>query len=221
MHTGIYVMGRKIKRGQPAPKTKAQFAKAFGRQLYRALQERAIELRELDRQNLVDQSLTGPIQTFWNDVIEVHDKTARLDIHITTSLMTKVRQLKKELEDFNAHIDQNLECTKAEHLLLGMSLAELCEDVRHFTRQIEETHLAIAADDSDKKQPNRPTDWEKKEFFIQMVDDYMDQYSGRFPPHNILIKRMSLKGYKLPERTYRDWKKQYRNGTFEYFVQER
>lgn len=221
MYTGIYVRGLLIKRGQPAPKTKAQFAKAFGRQLYRALQERAIELRELDRQNLVDQSLTGLIQNFWNYVLEVHDKAAKLDIRITKSLMTKVCQLKKVLEDFDAHIDQNLECTNAGHLLLGMTLAELCEDVRHFTRQIKETHLAIAADDSNKKPPNRPTDWEKKEFFIQMVDDYMDQHSGRFPPHNILARRMLLKGYELPERTYRHWKKQWRNGTFEHFVQER
>ena len=90
MHTGIYVMGRKIKRGQSAPITKAQFAKAFGRQLYIALQERAVELRELYQQNLVDQNLTGPIQTFWNDVIEVHDKTAKLSNHITMSLMNRV-----------------------------------------------------------------------------------------------------------------------------------
>ncbi len=221
MHTVIYVMGRKIKRGQPAPKTKAQFAKAFGRQLYRALQERAIELRELDRQNLVDKSLTGPIQNFWNDVLEVHDKTARLGIRITKSLMSKVYQLKKVLEDFDAHIDLNLKCTKAEHLLLGMSLAELCEDVRHFTRQLEETHFAIAADDSNKKLPNRPTDWEKKELFFREVNEYMDQYSGRFPSHNILVRRMSLKGYELPERTYSQWKKQYRNGKFEHLVQGR
>jgi hypothetical protein len=221
MYTGIYVRGLLIKRGQPAPKTKAQFAKAFGRQLYKALQVRAIELRELDQQNLVDPSLTGPIQNFWNDVLEVHDKTARLDIHITTSLMAKVCQLKKVLEDFDAYVDKNLDCTRAEHLLLGVTLADLCEDVHHFTRQIVITHFSISVDDTNKKLPFRPTDWEKKESFIQEVYAYQGQREGKFPPHNILAKRMALKGYKLPERTYRDWKKQFLSGKFKHFVQDR
>lgn len=221
MNPGIYAMGRRVTRKKSDPKTKAQFAKAFGRQLYKALQERAIELRELGRKNLVDQSLASSIQNFWNDILEVYDKNARLDIHITTSLMTKVRRLKKILENFDTYIEQNFECTESEHLLLGMSLAELCEDVRHFTRQIEITHLVIAADESNKKLPYRPTDWEKKEIFIRVVDEYMAQHRGKFPPHNILAKRMALKGYVIPDRTYRDWKKQYRTGTVEHYVQDR
>jgi hypothetical protein len=162
MHTGIYVMGRKIKRGQPAPKTKAQFAKALGWQLYKALQERAIELRELDQKNIVDPSLTGPIQAFWNEILEVHDKTEKLGIYISTSLMNRVNRLQKISEDFDAYVDKNLDCARAEHLLLGMTLAELCEDVHHFTRQIVITHFSISIDDTNKNLPFRPTDWKKK-----------------------------------------------------------
>ena len=221
MYTRIYINGREINKNQPAPTTKAQFAKAFGWQLYKALQERAIELRELDQKKIVDPSLTGPIQDFWNEILEVHDKTEKLGIHITTSLMNRVNRLKKISEDFDTYVDKNLNCTRAEHLLLGMTLAELCEDVHHFTRQIVITHFSISIDDTNKKLPFRPTDWEKKESFIQEICEYQGQRGGKFPPHNILAKRMALKGYKLPERTYRDWKKQLLSGKFKYFVQDR
>lgn len=221
MYTGIYVRGLLIKRGQPAPKTKAQFAKAFGWQLYKALQERAIELRELDQKNIVDPNLTGPIQAFWNEILEVHDETEKLGIYISTSLMNRVNRLKKISEDFDAYVDKNLYCSRAEHLLLGMTLAELCEDVHHFTRQIVITHFSISIDDTNKKLPFRPTDREKKESFIQEVYEYQGQRGGKFPPHNILAKRMALKGYKLPERTYRYWKKQLLSGKFKHFVQDR
>jgi hypothetical protein len=221
MHTGIYVMGRKIKRGQPAPKTKAQFAKALGWQLYKALQERAIELRELDQKNIVDPSLTGPIQAFWNEILEVHDKTEKLGIYISTSLMNRVNRLQKISEDFDAYVDKNLDCARAEHLLLGMTLAELCEDVHHFTRQIVITHFSISIDDTNKNLPFRPTDWKKKDSFIQEIHHYQGQRGGKFPPHNILAKRMALKGYKLAERTYRDWKRQFLSGKFKDFVQDR
>ncbi len=211
-----------LKRKKSTPPTKAQYAKAFGRQLYDALQKRVTELRQLDQQNFVDQNLTGPIQTFWNEALKVHDTTARLGSRITNSLMIEIEQLHKSVDEFDVYTDQHFECHTAGQLLLGMSLADLCEDVRHFVQQIALTSTSLAADKPLRKLPNRPTDWEKKELFLQEISAHQLIHGpNTYPRHNILERRMASKGYKLPERTYRDWRMQHRAGKFAKLVQDR
>lgn len=217
-----YRDGKEVPKKRPPSPTKAQYAKAYARQLYDALQIRVTELRQLDQEGLVHKNLTKTIQTFLNDVLEVHDATAQLGSRITTSLMIEVNRLHTAVNDFDAYIDKHLECHTAKQLLLGMSLADLCEDVRHFVLQITITHTSITADRPHKMLPNRPTDWGKREIFLQEVSAYRAIHGANtYPPHNILAKRMANSGYSLPERTFRDWRKQHQDGKFNNLVQDR
>ena len=218
--TRVHRMGKETAPKQLPSPTKAQYAKYFGWQLYEALQARATELRQLDRQELVDQKLTEPIQHFWNDVLTVCQVTKKIRGSIPKSLIEEIRKLHKTLKVFDAYIDENLQYQSAQDLLLGLSLADLVEDVHHFIRQMEITYTSIAADKPDKKLPNRPTDWAKKKIFNQEVLAHQ-KIHGKYPPYKILEKAMSRAGFELKERTYGDWRAQHRKGELFQFVQKR
>ena len=209
--TRVHRMGKETAPKQPPSPTKADYARYFGWQLYEALQVRATELRELDRQGLVAQKLTEPIQQFWNDVLAVHQTTTKIRGQIPKSLMNEIRHLHKTLGAFDAYLDANLQYHSAKDLLLGLSLAELLEDIRHFIRQMQMTYSSIAADGPNKRLPNRPTDWAKKKLFIQEVLAHQTIH-GKFPPYKILEKAMARVGFELKQRTDGEWRAQHRRG---------
>ena len=220
--TRVHRMGKETAPKQPPSPTKAHYARYFGWQLYEALQVRATELRELDRQGLVARKLTEPIQQFWNDVLAVHQTTTKIRGYIPTLLMGDLGKLHETLVVFDAYLDANLHYHSDTDLLLGLSLAELLEDTLHFIRQMQMTSTAIAADGSKKRLPNRPTQWKKKQLVLQEILEHQKNYGiDTYPRHNILARRMAKNGYTLSERTYRDWKKQHRLGEFEKLIQDR
>lgn len=218
--TRVHRMGKETAPKQPPSPTKAHYARYFGRQLYKALQIRETELRELHRQGLVAQTLTEPIQQFWNDTLTIHQATTKIRGHIPKSLMDEIRRLHKTLGAFDAYLDANLQYHCAKDLLLSLSLAELLEDVRHFIRQMQMTYSSIAADGSNKRLPNRPTDWAKKKLFIQEVLSHQTTH-GKFPPYKILEKTMARVGFELKQRTYGEWRAQHRRGELYQIIQNR
>lgn len=219
MGTQTYKDGKAVEPKKQAGSTNAQIVKDFARQLHEALQERRIELQELDSQNAVVQALADPIQLFWNDIHTVMDATFKIKDHITKSLMRAIRQLKVDLDSFEEWLDSSLLLNSPRDLLLGMCLSELCDDVRHFTYQVELTHDSVA---SLNEIPNRPTDWKKKKLFEELVLAHQRQHGlNKYPRFKEMAKIMGRSGFDLKERTYGDWKAQHRNGTFGHFIQTR
>lgn len=219
MRTQTYKDGKAIAPKQQGGATKAQIAKWFAGQLHDALIQRETELRYLDLQDAVDQTFTGPIQRFWNEIHTVMDATFEIKDRITKSLMCSIFKLKADLDAFENVVEKSLQLNSPYDLLLGMSLSELCDDVRHFTYQVELTHISVA---SINKIPNRPTDQGKKFLFEQEVAAYQSQHGpDKFPPFKVMAKIMERSGFDLKERTYGDWKTQHREGTFGHRIQTR
>lgn len=221
MRTQTYKDGKAVDPKKQVGLTNAQIVKSFARQLHVALQERRIELRELDSQDSIEQALTKQIQRFWNEIHTVIDATFKINDRITKSLMRAIGKLNADLASFEDAIDNSLGLNSPDDLLLGMSLAELCGDVRHFTHQVELTHTSVASV-SLNEMPNRPTDWNKKSLFEQLVSEYQRQHGPKkYPPYKVMAKIMEHSGFDLKERTYGDWKTQHRKGTFHHLIQAR
>ena len=91
--------------------------------------------------------------------------------------------------------------------------------VKHFIYQFD---LLINSYAPGQRIPANPTDWERKKLFIREVEAHQ-KINGirKFPRHKILERTMAKYGFSFPERTYGDWRRQWKNGTFTDLIQER
>lgn len=91
--------------------------------------------------------------------------------------------------------------------------------VEHFLNQFK---LLINSYTPGQKIPSNPTDWERKNLFEREVEAHQKIYGkDKFPRHKVLEPIMVKYGFSFPERTYGDWRRQWKNGTFKNFVQDR
>ena len=101
------------------------------------------------------------------------------------------------------------------HVIISFSF----DGVIHFLRQY---NLVVNSFTPGEKIPNKPTDWERKKLCFEIIEQYQN-INGKtsFPSHKETERIMKSNGYTLPRRTYGDWIKQWKEETFQQFVQNR
>ncbi len=104
---------------------------------------------------------------------------------------------------------------KTVHVILTFSF----DAVIHFLWQY---NLVINSFTPGEKMPNKPTDWDRKRLCFEIIERHQN-INGQtsFPSHKETERIMKSNGYILPRRTYGDWKTQWKEETFEHFVQNR
>ena len=91
--------------------------------------------------------------------------------------------------------------------------------VKHFIHQFD---ILMNSYSPGQRVPCNPTDWERKQFFIDEVIAHQAAHGvARFPRHKIIQSVMESHGFNLPERTYGDWRRQWKAGTILNVVQQR
>jgi len=206
----------------PKSYTKVDFSKGFGFQLYKALELRSIELKILHERGVIPDYMLDPIQKFVDHIFEAINSTEKLNDRLTKAFMREIDVLDRSLINFDLYIDEYLQFHSPDDLLLASYLSELFDDVRHFVQQIKITHTSIPASMPVTNMPNRPTDWDKKNYFVQLVMQHQRIHgNGKYPRYKLIEPKMINAGFSLSERTYSDWKKQHRSNTFNWLIQDR
>ena len=228
-HTdGTLPVRRLISQGKPLTcKVKVNDAEikrlssAFVHQLNRALEARASELTDLHIENAIPVKLAVLIQTFFHLVIKLNDETTTHIGRSPPKTLSNALGLLPALQEFEINAGL-LVPLASDGLLLRTVLNELLDDVRHFVRSIQLTHLSVKIAQGRPVLRNRPSNIKAMTAYAEIVSAHQDQHgTDKFPKPSELQKQMQALGHTVPERTLRDWKRQMKNKTFGNYVQNR
>jgi len=103
---------------------------------------------------------------------------------------------------------------------LQQTLAQLFEAIEHYIKQCRMTEESYKPG---CRLPVAPTNWAVKDLVKMLIDEYKPIGKKKFPPYKALCKRLEQIDPKLTvsERTYRLYKRQIADGTFEHRIQRK
>jgi hypothetical protein len=106
----------------------------------------------------------------------------------------------------------------------------LADDVQNFIKNFNATYSSISVEFGEHGEilpptwehiPNRSSDQNRKKKFKEFIDKWKakDGLVNKYPRHKVVQIFMNSEGFEFPERTYRLYKQQIKNGTLENFIQ--
>ena len=109
-------------------------------------------------------------------------------------------------------------------------LGWLAGDVQHFIKNFNATYSSIAVEFTEHGEilppawehiPNRSSDQNRKKKFEEFIEicKESDGSLKKYPRHKAVQIFMNRAGFEFPDRTYRLYKQQIQNGTFDNFIQ--
>ena len=210
-----YRGGKLIHQRPPKSPTKAQFADFFARKLDEYIIARARQLEKLWYRNKLPKALAPKIEALYQEVARVSDGLKNPHGRLLEQSMATVETLSEIADIF---YQKNLIVGKANKSVTPV-LTDLYEDIQHFVLQIRMTYGSFACG---SKIPNRPTNHQLKDSVFEKIDAYQ-KINGirKFPPYKRLAREVANEGFDLRDRTYRDYKAQYRQNTHRNLIQQR
>jgi hypothetical protein len=207
--------GKQVPNRPPKSPTNAQFAGFFARKIDEYITARARRLEKLWYQNRLPKTLATEIENLYQDVTRVSDGLKNPDGRLLEQSMATVEALSRITDSFYQRHLQTGSTNKA----VTPVLTDLCEDIQHFVLQIRLTYNSFACG---SKIPNRPTNHQLKESVFEKIVSYQKIHGVRkFPPYKRIAREVANEGFDLRDRTYRDYKTQYRKNTHNDLIQQR
>jgi hypothetical protein len=219
--SGIYKSG-KLQPANPQPPVegRADFYRAFIRQLDMAVCKRAREEERLFRLGAVSPALQSLLLDFHRSIVGTIESTIHHDEIGAPKTLSDARNLKLKTDQFDRQVHVLIPTRQKQRQALLKCVEELIEDVRHYVRQIKITSTMVTVQDETVPMSNRPTRLDAKKLFKKLVLKHQKAYgSSTFPKTKILLAALAECKHSVCERTIRNWKEQMKNGTFDNFVQ--
>ncbi|QWD65337.1 hypothetical protein [Polynucleobacter sp. MWH-Aus1W21] len=166
----------------------------------------------------IDQELGNLIGEYCEILLNFIDDYPWENPSIDTSMKEMVEKLRIDSEDAKAGF-LKYKASNQVPWRAGTIIGFSFDGVLHFLRQYK---LLINSFNSGEKPPNNPTDWDRKNLCIELIEEHK-KLNGQatFPRHKVIERIMEINGYSLPRRTYGDWVRQYKEGTIRHLIQER
>uniref|UniRef100_UPI004048E994 hypothetical protein n=1 Tax=Limnohabitans sp. TaxID=1907725 RepID=UPI004048E994 len=216
--TGKYKSGIKVITKLPNI-TKVQIATAFAAQINNSLEEHAKSLQVLAIQSEIPEELYGPIQDFFEIVIQSSDQYDLSLKQLKTDQLKKMQALKSAAEIFGNLIFRKMEKTITKGGKLSPVICQLIADVNHFIQQLEMTHHSYTPGMSTN---TRPVNWSLREaVYSHILEHQLKLGVGKYPNLNAAQLRARNLGHHLSDRTYREIKALHKEGTLFHYTQPR
>lgn len=228
----------KVKAGKifkPKPSKKIQTPKStFVRrlicQLNSAIHRDARLLVIFRRRSQLTPRLELLIEDFYREIVSVIKSLPPTGNRIPKAFKTQIQQLEKVNEQFFNNFQSELFGNGTQRKRVEFVLGWLAGDVQHFTKNFSATYSSIAVEFTEHGEilppawehiPNRSSDQKRKKKFEEFIEDCKESDGSlkKYPRHKAIQIFMNRAGFEFPDRTYRLYKQQIQNGTFDNFIQ--
>jgi hypothetical protein len=229
----IKVRGGKIV--NPKPRKVVQTPKStFVRQLIFqfncAIERDARLLVKFRKRGQLTSRLESLIEDVYREIISVIRAFPPTGNRIPKAFNNQIQQLEKVNEHFINNVQSELFCIGTQRNRVGFVLSWLAGDIHHFTKNFNATYSSIAVEFSEHGEilppswrhiPNRSSDQDRKKKFEEVIENWRvtEGSPNKYPRHKVVQLYMNRAGFKFPDRTYRLYKLQIREGTFDNFIQ--
>ena len=174
--------------------------------------------------------LESLIEDTYREIVSVIRAFPPTGNRIPKAFNNQIQQLEKVNEHFINNFQSELFCIGTQRKRLGFVLSWLAWDIRHFTKNFNATYSSIAVEYNEdgeimwpswKHIPNRSTDQKRKKKFEEFIESCKESDGSlkKYPRHKAVQLFMNRAEFEFPDRTYRLYKQQIKNGTFDNFIQ--
>jgi hypothetical protein len=189
-------------------------------QLNAALYERARTVEWLHEEQGIPLSLQALVCEFHKDVIQAVQKTVGRSRAGAPTTLADARKLISKVRDFELKLDLELTHEHIRAFELALCMRDLCDDVRHYTRQIELTAGIVFLRAKKPLISNRPTNWAAKNELAALVSNFKNARGEDVWPTGAAMRAaLKRRGHVCSERTVRSWIQQLKSGSAGFFVQ--
>jgi hypothetical protein len=174
--------------------------------------------------------LESLIEGVYREIVSVIMAFPPTGNRIPKAFNNQIQQLGKVNEHFINNFQGELFCIGTQRNRVGFVLSWLAGDIHHFTKNFNATYSSIAVEFSEHGEilppswrhiPNRSSDQDRKKKFEEVIENWRvtEGSPNKYPRHKVVQLYMNRAGFKFPDRTYRLYKLQIREGTFDNFIQ--
>ena len=151
------------------------------------------------------------ITAFFQAVAQAVDSTLQHNEPCPPSTLKQARTLKPLIDKFKRQTATAVDGSESDRQEVSALVNELCDDVAWYCDQIEMTYAIVDVIDGMIYEPNRAIDANQLQLFLSALGSYRQSRTGEVYPSYAFLR---YHGFKLSERTYRNWKKKHREGHY-------
>jgi len=198
--------------------------------LEQAIGNDARVLEKMKTRGILTTRLESLIEDLFREVVTLGESFPNSGYRIPKMFYSKVQNLSTAINFFESECQKELYREIKFRVRILRILKCLIDDIKHFVIQFNMNYSSVEVElgtngqilpPSQEHIPYRKTDLKRKEFFYALLVTYKNPIGEiiKFPRHKTIEYLMEQAGYKFPDRTYRLYKTQIKNGTFDYLVQ--
>ena len=151
-----------------------------------------------------------------NEVINLMGAYPLDEANINTSMKEMVRVFELKMQGIKEKF-----LTLSEYSTMPLRLKQLIaysfDGVTHFIWQFK---ILINSYAVDENFPHAPTNWDRKELFIQLVTEFqLKNKNKKFPVFKNVAREMELRRFSFSRRTYTTWISQWKRGEIKNLIQ--
>jgi hypothetical protein len=218
------------KKSQTTDKSKATIARNLLVKLDQVIANDARVLLKMKMRGIFTTRLESLIENLFKEAVVIRESFPISGNRIPKLFNSKVQNLSTTINFFESQCQLELNGHIKFKVRIWRTLKCLIDDMRHFVMQFKMNYYSVEVElgtngqilpPSQEHIPYRKTDLNRKNYFYALLASYKNP-SGKiikFPRHKTIEYLMEQAGYKFPDRTYRLYKTQIKNGTFDHFVQ--
>ena len=170
------------------------------------------------------------IEDYYREVVSVIKSFPLTGNRISKVFNSQIHKLEKVNEQFVSNFQRELLGMGAHRKRVEFVLSWLTEDIKYFVNEFNATYSSIPVEFSEHGEimppswihiPNRSSDQKRKKKFKEFIESCKESDGSlkKYPRHKTVQLFMNRAGFEFPDRTYRLYKQQIKNGTFDNFIQ--
>jgi hypothetical protein len=204
---------------QPKDKlTKNDFYFFFANSLRKELAELSKTLTNSEKIKHIPEPLIGMIERTYGRAMQATHPPFFRGPRVSRKFFTYVDSLDAWTTTHKTRVSEDAESPIDGKL--KQTLSQLFVAIEHYIKQCRMTQESYKPG---CRPPVAPTNWAVKNLVKILIDEYKPTGKKRFPPYKSLCKRLEQidPNLSLSERTYRLYKRQISDGTFEHRIQRK
>jgi hypothetical protein len=222
------IINPKLRKEVQTPKS--TFVRRLIFQFNFAIERDARILVQFRKRGQLTSRLETLIEDVYREIVSVIRAFPSTGNRVPKAFNNQIQQLEKVNEHFINNFQTELFCIGTQRKRLGFVLSWLAGDIQHFTKNFNATYSSIAVEFSEHGEilppawehiPNRRSDQKRKKKFEEFIEICKDTEGSlnKYPRYKVVQLFMNRAGFDFPDRTYRLYKQQIKNGTFDKFTQ--
>jgi hypothetical protein len=209
---------------------KSTFVRRLIFQFTDAIERDARLLVQFRKRGQLTSRLESLIEDTYREIVTVIKSFPPTGNRIPKAFNTQIWQLEKVNKHFINNFPSELFGNGTQRKRLGFVLGWLAGDIQHFAKNFNATYSSITVEFNEhgeilppawKHIPNRSSDQKRKKKFEEFIENWeaTEGSINKYPRHKVVQIFMNRAGFDFPDRTYRLYKQQIKNGTFSNFIQ--